>query len=141
MNLRGYCSISSPTFLQLCRNFLIILLGILEFLRNFASGILDFRNFRFTLKFQILEILDFWGCGVFQPQEFQNSLSSPSPFGGSLYGILEFLNKFSQEFQIFARFSGASQPRKFYKGYALNPQEPLKPHSLSVFLGEFQIYL
>ena len=35
MNLRGYCSISSPTFLQLCQNFYNTKsLEILEFLQH-----------------------------------------------------------------------------------------------------------
>ena len=68
-------------------------------------------------------------------------MSSPSLTGGSLYGILDlgilvFARNFriySREFQIFARFSGAS-PTAFYKGYDLNPWGPKTPLKFEVFL-------
>ena len=70
-------------------------------------------------------------------------MSSHGLTAGSLYGILEFLeiasvallscNDRVQEFQIFARFSGAS-PTAFYKGYALNPQDSKTPQKSRILL-------
>ena len=73
-------------------------------------------------------------------QNFRHCERSEAISRNSKFILREF-QIYSQEFQNFARFSGASPTaRKFYKGYA--PKTPLKSRILLLIcvFGEFQIF-